>query len=82
MRGEDAALFRCITNPPTTLQHDFKGLGRQGFRGTGQVNGLNTDPLPRLSICSPLSAIPRRVFGNADHSGADRTSDRAEEERE
>jgi hypothetical protein len=25
----DAALFCCITNPPTTLQHDFKVSGQE-----------------------------------------------------
>jgi hypothetical protein len=38
---------------------------------------------PRRIICSALSAwARRRVFGNADHSGADRTSGRAGEAQE
>ena len=37
----------------------------------------------RRLICPSISALPRRrVFGSADHSGEDRTLDRAGAERE
>ena len=81
--------WRCDHDYPATR---FQGShGERGDRSSGFLivcpkcsSGITSgrrrllQALNKFVTCRPFSAIPRRrVFENADHSGADRTLDRA-----
>ena len=64
----------------TEANPDSACVDRLSFRpNSGRIPPIRVMRAIRGEV---ISAFPRRVFGNADHSGADRTSDQAGAARE